>query len=99
MMYVSDTCGTLYEIAAETEKTTYYPEEMDRMKITTRRRKIEIKIEKKKITIPKGKRERKKKFKSGDDSKEDRIFVKTDKYRGFCAYHRSYLLWSPVIVL
>ena len=36
----------------------------DRMKITTRRRKIEIKIEK--ITLPKGKRE--KKFKSGKEA-------------------------------
>ena len=35
------------QVATETEKTTYYPEKkIDRMKITTRRRKIDIKIEK-----------------------------------------------------
>ena len=53
------------EVAPETEKTTYYPETIDRMKITTRRRKIEIKF--KKITNPKGTRE-KKKLKSGKEA-------------------------------
>ena len=63
--YVSDTCGTLYKVAIEAEKTTYYPEKIiDRMKITTRRRKIEIKIEK--GTHPRGKRE-KTKFKPGKE--------------------------------
>ena len=35
----------------------------------------------------------------GDIVNKDPIsFVKTDKYIGFCVYHRSYLLWLPVIV-
>ena len=35
---------------------------------------------------------------TGDHSKLDQIlFVKTTKYKGFCVYRRSYLLWSPVI--
>ena len=35
----------------------------------------------------------------GGHSKEDQILlVKIDKYRGFCANSRSYLLWPPVVV-
>ena len=47
------------QIATQTEKTTYYPEEIDKdeRKKTTRRRKIEIKL--KIITNHKEKRERK----------------------------------------
>ena len=45
------------QVATEIEKTTYYPEEIDRMKKTTRRRKIEIKIEK--STNQNGEREKK----------------------------------------
>ena len=35
---------------------------------------------------------------TGGHSKYDQILsVKIAKYIGFCVYHRSYLLWSPVI--
>ena len=46
------------QVATETEKTTYYPAKIDRMEITTRRRKIDIK-NRKKSHIQEG-RERKK---------------------------------------
>ena len=61
------------QVATETEKTTYCPEEIDRVETTTRYRKIEIKIEIKieKITNQKGKRE-KKKFKSGKKAIESK---------------------------
>ena len=48
------------QVATDTEKITYYPEEIYSMKKTTRRRNIEIKIEK--ITNIKGKREKKVQF-------------------------------------
>ena len=36
---------------------------------------------------------------AGGHSKKDQLLlVKIAKYIGFCAYRRSYLLWSPVIV-
>ena len=54
------------QIATETGKTIYYPKKKDRLEITTRRRKIEIKIDK--ITNPKGKKN--KKFKLGKEAKE-----------------------------
>ena len=57
------------QVATETEKTTYYPEKIDRMKITTQRRKIEIKIEN--ITNPKGKRDNKR-FNSGKEAIESK---------------------------
>ena len=58
--YASDTCDTLYKVAHAPRKpsrqTTYCTENKNnRKKITTRRRKIEIKIEK--ITHPPGTRE------------------------------------------
>ena len=57
------------QVATETERTTYYyPEKIDRMKITTRRRKIEIKNRKKNHTS-KRREEREKKFKSGKEAK------------------------------
>ena len=34
---------------------------------------------------------------TGDHSEQDQILsVKMGEYVGFCVYHRSYLLWSPV---
>ena len=60
--YVYDTCGTLDKSPpaafcdSRTEKTTtYYPEKIDKMKITTRK----IKIKNRKKSHPRGKREKK----------------------------------------
>ena len=52
-----------------TEKTTYYPDEIDRMKKTTRRRKFEIKIEK--VTNPKGKGQKKVQVRQGSNKKQE----------------------------
>ena len=70
--YVSDTCGTLYKVAIEAEKTTYYPEKIiDRMKITTRRRKIEIKIEKDTHTSKREEREKNVQARQGKNIKQE----------------------------
>ena len=63
--------------ATEPEKTTYYSEKIDRMKVTTRRRKIEIKIEK--IT-KKSRREERKKFKSGKEATEKQETKRSEKH-------------------